>query len=85
MDEVADAVEEELDDAVYSRNGESLEQIVGYWLQMRNATVAVAESCTGGLLGGANYIDRRQFALFAGGAVVYSNTLKPNWRECLPR
>ena len=48
VDEAADAVEEELDDAVYSRNGESLEQIVGYWLQMRNATLAVAESCTGG-------------------------------------
>src|SRR5215472_13462350 len=41
-DEVAGLVEDELDDAVYSRNGESLEQIVGYWLQMRNATVAVA-------------------------------------------
>src|SRR5258708_33583173 len=51
VDEAADAVEEELDDAVYSRNDESLEQIVGYWLQMRNATLAVAESCTGGLLG----------------------------------
>ena len=51
VDEVAGSVEEELDDAVYSRNGESLEQIVGYWLQMRNATLAVAESCTGGMLG----------------------------------
>src|ERR1019366_7042996 len=50
VDEVAGVVEDELDDAVYSRNGESLEQIVGYWLQMRNATVAVAESSTGGLL-----------------------------------
>jgi nicotinamide-nucleotide amidase len=29
VDEAADAVEEELDDAVFSRNGESLEQIVG--------------------------------------------------------
>ena len=50
VDEVAGVVEDELDDAVYSRNGESLEQIVGYWLQMRTSTVAVAESCTGGLL-----------------------------------
>jgi nicotinamide-nucleotide amidase len=58
VDEAADAVEEELDDAVFSRNGESLEQIVGYWLQMRNATLAVAESCTGG-----DYVGRRQLAL----------------------
>src|SRR5437764_8352658 len=49
-DEVAGLVEDELEDAVYSRNGESLEQIVSYWLQMRNATLAVAESCTGGML-----------------------------------
>ena len=41
VDELAGLVEDELDDAVYSRNGESLEQIVGYWLQMRNATLAV--------------------------------------------
>ena len=30
VDEAADAVEEELDDYVFSHNGESLEQIVGY-------------------------------------------------------
>src|SRR5207253_5719291 len=42
VDEVAGAVEDELDDAVFSGAGESLEQIVGYWLQMRNATLAVA-------------------------------------------
>src|SRR5260370_14205899 len=50
VNEVAGAVEDELDDFVFSRNGEPLEQIVGYYLQMRNATVSVAESCTGGLL-----------------------------------
>ena len=64
VDEAADAVEEELDDAVYSRDGQSLEQIVGYWLQMRNATLAVAESCTGGLARRADYFGGRQFALF---------------------
>lgn len=75
-DEAADAVEEELDDAVYSRNGESLEQIVGYWLQMRNATVAVAESCTGGLLGERITSVGGSSRYFAGGAIVYSNALK---------
>ena len=76
VDEAADAVEEELDDAVYSRNGESLEQIVGYWLQMRNATVAVAESCTGGLLGERITSVSGSSRYFAGGAVVYSNAVK---------
>jgi nicotinamide-nucleotide amidase len=76
VDEAADAVEEELDDAVYSRNGESLEQIVGYWLQMRNATLAVAESCTGGLLGERLTSVSGSSRYFAGGAIVYANAVK---------
>ena len=75
-DEVAGLVEDELDDAVYSRNGESLEQIVGYWLQMRNATLAVAESCTGGLLAERITSISGSSRYFLGGAVVYSNALK---------
>jgi nicotinamide-nucleotide amidase len=76
VDEVAGAVEDELDDAVYARNGESLEQIVGYWLQMRNATLAVAESCTGGLLAERITSVPGSSRYFLGGAIVYSNTLK---------
>jgi nicotinamide-nucleotide amidase len=76
VDEVAGAVEDELDDAVYSRNGESLEQIVGYWLQMRNATLAVAESCTGGMLAERVTSVSGSSRYFLGGAVVYSNNLK---------
>jgi nicotinamide-nucleotide amidase len=75
-DEVADLVEVELDDAVYSRDGQSLEQIVGYWLQMRNATLAVAESCTGGLLAERITSIAGSSRYFVGGAVVYSNMLK---------
>jgi len=75
-DEVAGLVEDELDDVVYSRNGESLEQIVGYWLQMRNATLAVAESCTGGLLAERITSVSGSSRYFLGGAVVYSNALK---------
>jgi nicotinamide-nucleotide amidase len=76
VDEAADAVEEELDDAVFSRDGESLEQIVGYWLQMRNATLAVAESCTGGLLGERITSVSGSSRYFAGGAIVYANAVK---------
>jgi len=75
-DEVAGLVEDELDDAVYSRDGQSLEQIVGYWLQMRNATLAVAESCTGGLLAERITSVAGSSRYFLGGAVVYSNALK---------
>ena len=75
-DEVAALVEDELEDAVFSRNGESLEQIVSYWLQMRNATLAVAESCTGGLLAERFTSVSGSSRYFLGGAVVYSNQLK---------
>jgi nicotinamide-nucleotide amidase len=76
VDEVAGLVEDELDDAVYSRDGQSLEQIVGYWLQMRNATLAAAESCTGGLLAERITSISGSSRYFLGGAVVYSNHLK---------
>jgi competence/damage-inducible protein CinA-like protein len=76
VDEVSDAVEDELDDFVFSRDGESLEQIVGYWLQMRSATLAVAESCTGGLLAERITSVSGSSRYFLGGAVVYSNELK---------
>jgi len=76
VDEVAGEVEDELDDFVYSREGESLEQIVGYWMQMRNATLAVAESCTGGMLAERITSVSGSSRYFLGGAVVYSNQLK---------
>jgi len=79
VDELADLVEEELDEAVYSRDGQSLEQIVGYWLQMRNSTLAVAESCTGGLLAERITSVSGSSRYFLGGAVVYSNPLKTDF------
>jgi competence/damage-inducible protein CinA-like protein len=47
VDRLVAELEEELGDFVFSDNGESLEQIAGYYLQMRGATLAVAESCSG--------------------------------------
>jgi nicotinamide-nucleotide amidase len=79
VDELAGKIEDELDDAVYSSKGESLEQIVGYYLQMRNATLAVAESCTGGLLGERITSISGSSRYFLGGAVVYSNELKTDF------
>jgi nicotinamide-nucleotide amidase len=53
-----------------------MEQLVGYYLQMRNATLAVAESCTGGLLAERITSVSGSSRYFLGGAVVYSNQLK---------
>ena len=76
VDELAGKIEDELGDALYSSKGESLEQIVGYYLQMRNATLAVAESCTGGLLAERITSISGSSRYFVGGAIVYSNELK---------
>ena len=75
-DELVEEIETELGDLVFSDNGDSLEQIVGYYLQMRGATVAVAESCTGGLLAERITSVSGSSRYFLGGAVVYSNELK---------
>jgi nicotinamide-nucleotide amidase len=76
VDELAGRIEEELDDLIYSTQGESLEEIVLLYLGMKGATLAVAESCTGGLV--AERITRipGSSRAFLGGAVVYSNELK---------
>jgi nicotinamide-nucleotide amidase len=74
--EVSDKIEDELADCVFSTGGESLEQIVGYFLQMRGSTLAVAESCTGGMLAARITSISGSSRYFLGGAVVYSNELK---------
>jgi nicotinamide-nucleotide amidase len=76
VDELAGLLEDELDDFVYSNAGESLEQIVGYYLQMRGATIAVAESCTGGMLGERITRVSGSSRYFVGGAIVYDNEMK---------
>jgi nicotinamide-nucleotide amidase len=76
VDQLVEKLEEELGNSVFSDNGESMEQIVGYYLQMRNATLAVAESCTGGLVAERITSVSGSSRYFVGGAVVYSNQLK---------
>ena len=84
VDDLVEKLEEELGDFVVSDNGDSLEQIVSYYLQMRNATVAVAESCTGGLLAERLTLISGSSRYFLGGAVVYSNQLKTAFADVPP-
>jgi nicotinamide-nucleotide amidase len=74
--ELAEKIEDELGDVIFSRKGETIEQIVSYLLQMRGMTLAVAESCTGGLLAERITSLSGSSRYFLGGAVVYSNELK---------
>jgi nicotinamide-nucleotide amidase len=76
VDELASKMEEALDEWLYSSEGDSLEQIVLYYLGLRQATLATAESCTGGLIAQRITAVPGSSRSFVGGAVVYSNELK---------
>ena len=76
VEDLAERIEDELGDAIFSRKGETIEQIISYLLQMRSMTLAVAESCTGGLLAERITSLSGSSRYFLGGAVVYSNELK---------
>ncbi len=64
---------------MYSTDGRPLEAVLGELLRERHLTIAVAESCSGGLLasritdvpGSSEYFDR--------GVVCYSNAAKVEW------
>ncbi len=81
LDEIVDKLEAELGDCVFSDNGDSLEQIVSYFLQMRSATLAVAESCTGGLVAERLTSVSGSSRYFVGGVVAYSNDLKMQFAD----
>jgi nicotinamide-nucleotide amidase len=84
VDELAGKMEEALDDWLYSSEGESLEQIVLYYLGLRQATLAVAESCTGGLVAQRITSVPGSSRSFLGGAVVYSDPLKTSFANVPP-
>lgn len=82
--EVSDQVEFQLGDYVFSRGEETLEQIVGYYLVMRQKTLAVAESCTGGLLGHRITSVPGCSQYFLGGFTCYSNRTKTDFAGIPP-
>ncbi len=76
LDRLSAQLEEQLGHAIFSFRGETMEAIVGLKLSLGRYTLAVAESCTGGLIaqrltdipGSSNY--------FIEGLIAYSNESK---------
>jgi nicotinamide-nucleotide amidase len=74
--ELGGKIEALLGDRIYSKAGDPLEKVVGDLLRARGETLAVAESCTGGLVaerltsipGASDY--------FLGGLLVYTDAMK---------
>jgi nicotinamide-nucleotide amidase len=84
LNEIVRSLELALGDRIFARTGVSLEEVVAQLLVEHRATIAAAESCTGGLLaerltripGSSNY--------FLGGVVCYSNEMKTAWADVPP-
>ncbi len=76
LTEVSSAIEFLLGDRIYSRNGDPLEVVVGELLSREHATLAVAESCTGGMLGERITAVPGSSEYFLGGFITYTNRMK---------
>ncbi len=74
--ELTARIREKLGVALYAENGESLEEVVGQMLKAAGKTVAVAESCTGGLIAERLTEIPGSSAYFIEGAVTYHNDAK---------
>ena len=78
-EELGERIASELGTAVYSRDGSSLEATVARLLREQGRKLAVAESCTGGLLAGKLTDLPGSSAFFAGGFVTYCDAAKAGW------
>jgi nicotinamide-nucleotide amidase len=76
LDRICDAIRQRLGPLVYGEDQQSLDTVVGQMLAERGMTIAVAESCTGGLIAKRITDNPGSSAYFAGGVVAYSNAAK---------
>jgi nicotinamide-nucleotide amidase len=67
---------ERLSRYVYGRDTDTLPRVVGRELTQKGLTLAVAESCTGGLLGEYLTDAPGSSSFFIGGCITYSNEMK---------
>jgi nicotinamide-nucleotide amidase len=76
LDEMVKRMALALGEHLYSTEGEAMEEVVARALTENRATIAVAESCTGGLLAERLTNIPGSSSYFLGGVVCYSNELK---------
>ena len=68
-----------LGENLYSTTGQSMEEVVADELREHRATIATAESCTGGMIAARLTNIPGSSTYFLGGVVCYSNDLKTAW------
>jgi nicotinamide-nucleotide amidase len=76
LDRICDAIKQRLGPLVYGEDQQTLDAVVGQLLVERGMTIAVAESCTGGLIASRITDNPGSSVYFAGGVVAYSNAAK---------
>ena len=79
LQQIQESIVFALGEAVFTIAGESMEEVVARELTLHHATIATAESCTGGLLAERLTRISGSSAYFLGGVVSYSNALKSAW------
>jgi nicotinamide-nucleotide amidase len=79
LQEIQESIVLALGEAVFTTDGHSMEEVVARELTSHQATIATAESCTGGLLAERLTRISGSSAYFLGGVVSYSNALKSAW------
>jgi nicotinamide-nucleotide amidase len=76
LDRVVLEIEEQLGNAIFAFRGEKMEEVIGLKLAVGGYTLAVAESCTGGLLAQRITEVPGSSKYFIEGVVTYSNESK---------
>jgi len=78
LDAAEKLLRQKIDRHIFAVNDETLEGNIGELLRKSNRTVAVAESCTGGLIGHRLTNVSGSSMYFLEGAITYSNETKQN-------
>ena len=76
LDDLSLKIEKQLGNSVFSFRGETMEEVVGRRLAITGFTLAVAESCTGGLIAQRLTSVPGSSAYFTEGLITYSNESK---------
>ncbi len=84
LDPAVAALQEALGPSVYSTDDQAMEVVVGGLLLRHTMTIAVAESCSGGLLASRLTDVPGSSAYFDRGVVCYSNAAKIEWLDVPP-
>jgi nicotinamide-nucleotide amidase len=76
IDGLAGQIEDRLGDAIFAFQGEKMEEVIGLRLTVTGFTLAVAESCTGGLVASRLTEVPGSSAYLMEGVIAYSNNAK---------